>query len=132
MKITADTNVLLRLVLADDEAQGLAAVKAMEGATLVAISLQALCELSWVMERLYKTARPDIAAAIRSLIEAEHVVVNRAAVEAGLAIFDVGGDFADGVIAFDGRFHGGETFVTFDRKAVKLLKANGDAALLLA
>lgn len=46
MKITADANVLLRLVLADDEAQGLIAVEAMEGAVLVAISLQAMCELT--------------------------------------------------------------------------------------
>lgn len=83
------------------------------------------------MERLYKTARTDIAAAIRGLIETENVVVNRAAVEAGLAIFDAGGDFADGVIAFDGRFHGGRTFLSFDRKAVKLLQAHGDAAMLL-
>ena len=131
MKITADTNVLLRLILADDEAQSLAAVEAMEGASLVAISAHALCELSWVMERLYKTARPKIAAAIRGLIEAENVVINRPVVEAGLAILDAGGDFADGVIAFDGRFHGGETFVSFDKTAVKLLKEQGSAALLL-
>ncbi|MCC0014471.1 MAG: VapC toxin family PIN domain ribonuclease, partial [Rhodobiaceae bacterium] len=45
MKITADTNVLLRLVLADDEAQSLAAVEAMESATHVAISVHSLCEL---------------------------------------------------------------------------------------
>jgi predicted nucleic-acid-binding protein len=131
MKITADTNVLLRLVLADDEAQGFAAVEAMESANHVAISGHSLCELAWVLERLYKKTRPEIAAAIRGVINAENVVVNRLAVEAGLAIFDAGGDFADGVIAFDGRFHGGETFVSFDKTAVKLLKGQGAAALLL-
>src|SRR5690554_5816494 len=118
MKITADTNVLLRLILADDEAQGLAAVEAMESASLVAISVHSLCELVWVLERLYKKSLPEIAAALRGLIEAENVVVNRPVVEAGLAVLDVGGDFADGVIAFDGRFHGGETFVSFDKTAV--------------
>lgn len=131
MKITADTNVLLRLVLADDEAQGIAAVEAMESASLVAISVHSLCELAWVLERLYKKTRPEIAAAIRGVIEAENVVVNRPAVEAGLAVLDAGGDFADGVIAFDGQWLGGETFVSFDKTAVKLLKGQGTAAQLL-
>lgn len=77
MKITADTNVLLRLILADDEPQSLIAVETMERANLVAVSVHTLCELAWVMERLYKAARSDIAAAIRVLIEAENVVINR-------------------------------------------------------
>ena len=131
MRITADTNVLLRLILADDETQSLIAVETMEHANLVAVSVHTLCELAWVMERLYKTARPDIAVAIRALIEAENVVINRPMVEAGLTVLDAGGDFADGVIAFDGRFHGGETFVSFDKQAVKLLKKNGITALQL-
>lgn len=131
MNITADTNVLLRLILADDETQSLIAVETMERANLVAVSIHSLCELVWVMERLYKTARPDIVIAIRALIEAENVVINRPMVEAGLTVLDTGGDFADGVIAFDGRFHGGETFVSFDKQAVKLLQGQGIAALQL-
>ena len=83
------------------------------------------------MERLYKAARPDIAIAIRALIDAENVVINRPMVEAGLTVLDAGGDFADGVIAFDGRFHGGETFVSFDKQAVKLLQGQGIATLQL-
>ena len=131
MKITADTNVLLRLILADDEAQGLAAVEAMEGASLVAISVHSLCEFAWVLERLYGKDRTEIAAAIRGMVAAENVVVNLPAVEAGLAILDAGGDFADGVIAFDGRWLGGSRFVSFDKRAVKLLKEQGVAARLL-
>ena len=131
MKITADTNVLLRLVLADDEAQSLAAIEAMESATHVAISVHSLCELAWVLERLYKKSRADIAAAIRGLIDAENVVVNRPAVAMGLAVLDAGGDFADGAIAFDGQWLGGETFVSFDKTAVRLLDAQGIAAVLL-
>ncbi len=42
-----------------------------------------------------------------------------------------GGDFADGVIAFEGRRLGGETFVSFDRLAVKRLGAQAIPALLL-
>ena len=131
MKIAVDTNVLLRLVLADDEAQGLAALATMERASLVAISVHSLCEFAWVLERLYKKARPEIAAAIRGLIDAKNVVVNRPAIEAGLAVLDAGGDFADGVIAFDGRWLGADTFVSFDKAAVTLLKGQGTAAMLL-
>ncbi|MDP2370940.1 MAG: hypothetical protein Q8M25_22280 [Rhodoferax sp.] len=57
--------------------------------------------------------------------------VNRPAVEAGLLMLEAGGDFADGAIAYEGRWLGGETFVSFDRKAVSLLMAQGQSARLL-
>ncbi len=52
--------------------------------------------------------------------------------EAGLSLLEAGGDFADGVIAYEGRWLGGETFVSFDQKAVALLSQQGQAAQLLA
>ena len=58
-------------------------------------------------------------------------MVNRRAVEAGLALLDAGGDFADGVIAYEGNWLGAEVFVSFDKKAVKLLAAQDEAARLL-
>src|SRR4029453_3897395 len=125
MKITADTNVLLRLVVPGDEAQQSLAIETLKAADSVAISVHSLCELAWVMERSYHAPRPEIAAAIRLFMNTRNVVVNRPAVEAGLAVIDVGGDFADGAIAFDGQWLGGETFVSFDKKAVKLLEAQG-------
>jgi Predicted nucleic-acid-binding protein, contains PIN domain len=42
-----------------------------------------------------------------------------------------GDDFADGVIAFEGQWPGGEAFVSFDKKAVALLTAQGQFARLL-
>lgn len=39
---------------------------------------------------------------IRSLLESAAVRVDRPAIEAGLAMLVAGGDFADGVIAFEG------------------------------
>ena len=47
-------------------------------------------------------------------------------------MLDAGGDFADGVMAYEGRRMGAETFVSFDRKAVALLAAQGEAAQVLA
>ncbi|MER8991520.1 type II toxin-antitoxin system VapC family toxin [Mesorhizobium sp. M0678] len=131
MRVTADTNVLLRAYVADDEGQAAIAVDLLAKADIVAVSLQALCEFAWVLARQYQTEREDIAAAIRALLNTANVVVSRPAIEAGLSVLDAGGDFADGVIAFDGGWLGGETFVSFDRKAVKLLSAQGQSVQLL-
>jgi predicted nucleic-acid-binding protein len=61
----------------------------------------------------------------------ENVQLNRPAVDAGLSILEAGGDFADGVIAFGGRWLGADIFVSFDKNAVTLLKAAGQAARVL-
>ncbi len=132
MKITADTNVLLRLVLDDDPPQEVVAIDTLDDAELVAISLQSLCEFVWVLDRGYGKARADIAVAVRRLLDLHNVAVNRPAAEAGLRLLDTGGDFADGVIAYDGAWLGGQTFVSFDRKAVSLLTRQGRQARLLS
>jgi predicted nucleic-acid-binding protein len=131
LKITADTNVLLRIVVDDDKAQKQVATETLEDAEVVAVSVQSLCEFVWVLDRGYKTARRDIAAAVRRLLTIRNVAVNRPTVEAGLRLLEAGGDFADGVIAHDGSWLGGETFVSFDKKAVSLLAARGQQARLL-
>jgi predicted nucleic-acid-binding protein len=56
-----------------------------------------------------------------------NVVVNRPAVDAGLALLEAGGDFADGVIAYEGSWLGAEVFVSFDKNAVKLMEAQGES-----
>jgi len=89
-------------------------------------------EFVWVLERAYKVARADIAVAIRRLIDVGTVSVNRPAVDAGLRVLESGGDFADGVIAYDGNWLGGETFVSFDKRAVSLVRQQGQQARLLA
>ncbi len=58
--------------------------------------------------------------------------MNRPAVEAGLALLDAGADFPDCIIAHEGKWLGGETFVSFDKKAVTLLAQQGEATQLLA
>ena len=125
MKLAVDTNVLVRAVMRDHPAQSTAAAKLLTDAELIAIALPCLCEFVWVLLRTYKLTSDDAAAAIRALMATRNVELNRPAVEAGLATLDAGGDFADGVIAFEGRWLGGETFVSFDKKAVALLKAQG-------
>lgn len=58
-------------------------------------------------------------------------MADRPAVEAGLTIMAAGGDFADGVIAFDGRRLGGEIFASFDRRATSLVAEQGQAVHFL-
>ena len=131
MKITVDTNVLVRAVMRDDPAQASIAGNILVDAQLIAIALPCLCEFVWVLRRVYGLQTADVASAVRSLLIVANVEMNRPAVEAGLSVLDAGGDFADGVIAYEGNWLGGETFVSFDKKAVSLLSAQGQPARLL-
>jgi predicted nucleic-acid-binding protein len=132
MKITADTNVLIRAAVRDDVHQARKAAKVMQEADLVAVPIPVLCEFVWVLRRGYKRPVLDISDAIRRLMNGVNVVMNRPAVEAGLSVLDAGGDFADGIIAYEGDWLGGEEFVSFDSKAVSVLQSRGSRARLLS
>src|SRR3546814_13902952 len=125
LKITADTNVLLRFLLNEDRRQAAAAGKALSKASVIAIALPALCEVVWVLSQGYKMAASDIADALEVFLGSENIAVNRAAVDAGLGLLRAGGDFSDGAIAFEGMALGGSVFVSFDKKAVSSLKKQG-------
>ena len=131
MKVAVDTNVLVRAVVHDDPAQASVATKVLTDAELIAGALPCLCEFVRVLLRVYSFQPLDVATAIRALLAAANVEANRPAVEAGLSVLEAGGDFADGVIAYEGNWLGGETFVSFDKKAVALLTAQGQSARLL-
>jgi predicted nucleic-acid-binding protein len=132
MKITADTNVLLRAAVQDDPHQARQAIKALQQAELVAVPDPVLCELVLVLRRGYKTSVSEISDAIRRLLKTANVVMNRPAIEAGLAVLEAGGDFADGVIAYEGEWLGAEEFVSFDAKAISVLQSQGGRARLLS
>jgi len=131
MRIAVDTNVLVRAAVRDDAEQTESATRLMGRAEVVAIAVSSFCEFVWVLRSVYRFRSDEMAMAIRTVVAAQNVETNRLAVEAGLAMLDAGGDFADGVIAYEGTWLGGETFVSFDRKAVEMLKAQGVAARLL-
>lgn len=132
MRITPDTNVLLRAAVGDDPVQSPIAARALLGAERVAVATASLCEFAWVLMRGYKRNAHEVAGAIRALIDSETVEADRPAVEAGLAVLEAGGDFADGVIAFEGRRAGGVVFTSFDRDAVRKVKQTGGEAKLLS
>ena len=132
MKVTADTNVLIRAAVQDDLHQARRAAKILAKADLVAVPVPVLCEFVWVLRRGYRKSATDVSDAIRRLRRSPNMVMNRTAVEAGLSALDAGGDFADGVIAHEGEWLGAEEFVSFDSKAVSLLQAQGSRARLLS
>ena len=80
MKITADTNVLLRAAVMDDPTQSELAVAALLEAELVAAPLPALCEFVWVLMRGYKRSAGEVASALRKLAASASVAVDRPAV----------------------------------------------------
>jgi predicted nucleic acid-binding protein len=64
MKITADTNVLVRAAVQDDAHQARKATNILQQAELVAVPVPVLCEFVWVLHRGYKKSLPDISEAI--------------------------------------------------------------------
>jgi predicted nucleic-acid-binding protein len=131
MKIIADTNVLLRYILGDDPVQYKAAIKEMESATTVVVSNHALCEMVWVLRTRYEVSRGNIAKIVVLLRETARVAMDTEAADAGLKALEIGADFADGVIAHEGAWLGGEMFVSFDKKAVTALGKTGLKVKLL-
>lgn len=125
MRVTADTNLLVRVVTGDDETQARIAHHILARAELVAIPIPALCEFVWVLEFTYRYSTEQVVAAVRAIIDAPNVVTDRSAVEAGLAVQAEGGDFSDAVIAESGRSLGGGVFVSFDRRAVDRISRIG-------
>jgi predicted nucleic-acid-binding protein len=132
LRITADTNILVRAAVVDDPDQSRLAAAVLREAEIVAVTLPTLCEFVWVLARGHGEEPGAIATAIRRLVDSASVRVDRPAVDAGLAVFEAGGDFADGVIAFEGRRLGGSVFTSFDRRAVALIAATGAETRLLS
>jgi hypothetical protein len=49
-----------------------------------------------------------------------------------LSVLEAGGDFADGVLAYEGNWLGREELVSFDSKAISVLQALGSRVRLLS
>ena len=128
MRITLDTNVLLRTVLQDDAEQAEAAQDLLARATLLAIPIPVFCEFSWVLRRSYRQTARQVADTIQAICAIETVVTDNPAVDAGIKALRSGGDFADGAIAQQGENLGGSVLATFDLQALTILRQGGLAA----
>lgn len=134
MKAIVDTNVLLRFLVKSevDKVQNEAVAKLFNEADEIIIPTHVFCELVWVLTSLYKLSSEKIQSVIEMLMDSDPKLnIKEDEVEAGLEIMQRGGDFADGVNAYTGRImtHGQTVFVSFDKKAVRLLSEQGVTAM---
>jgi predicted nucleic-acid-binding protein len=121
LSIAVDTNVPVRYLTWDDEAQAEAAAGVIESGEVVAISVIVLCEFAWVLRRAYRYRTSEIADAIRRVVISRNVDVDRHAVEACLRMLAHGGDFADGIVQTDATRARCRHIVTFDQDFARLL-----------
>lgn len=96
MRVTADTNVLVRAFVLDDPTRSPAAIAALQNATVIVVTVPTLGEFVWVLCRAYRRSPAEV---IRRLLATDTVVADRPVIEERLAFMDAGGDFAEGVIA---------------------------------
>lgn len=116
-----DTNVLVRVLVEDDIEQTEQASAYVARNAPCWVNRIVLCEAVWVLQRLYRFDRPQIAAALKKVLRARHFEIeDPEAVKAGVAALEAGSDFADVVIAATNRARGCITIATFDKKAVRL------------
>lgn len=111
--IAADTNVALRLVLEDDEAQ-LASIAIVMAEQPLFLPLTVLLEVGWVLASRYQMKRHDLATALAALLALDGIEVARAKwVDWAIERFRAGADWADVIHLVASQKLAG--FATFDR-----------------
>jgi predicted nucleic-acid-binding protein len=124
--IGLDTNVLVRYLAQDDPVQSPLATDLFEHRLTEQepgfISIVAMAETVWVLERAYRLTAVEIAAAIERTLQAAVLVVeNEQEVFTAMTALKQGrGSFADALIAVLGLNAGCSHTVTFDRRALRL------------
>ena len=123
--IALDTNVLVRFLAQDDDAQFQVAAGLIEGCTSDApgyVCREVIIELVWVLERAYKYSREDIAEALLSIVTASQLSVENAQDIASVVNLyrDEGYDFADLMIRQSAQRSENRILKTFDQKLAKL------------
>jgi predicted nucleic-acid-binding protein len=123
--LALDTNVLVRFLVEDDEAQSARAAKLVARAVRQGNQLfvpdVVLCETVWVLRASYEVDRGAIADILQRLLKAAHLTfANSDALKRAAEAFARGkGDFADYVIREQARAAGCDHVVTFDRVLLK-------------
>ena len=124
--IGLDTNVLVRYLTQDDPVQSPQATDIVERRLTEEnpgfVSIVAMVETVWVLDRAYRLGTLEIAATIERLLQADMLVVeNEQEVFAALIALKEGqGSFADAVIAALGAKAGCSHTLSFDREALRL------------
>jgi len=124
--IGLDTNILVRYLAQDDPAQSAKATEILERRLTEKnpgfVSVVAMVETVWVLDRAYGFTAQEIATAVERLLQIEVLVVeNEQEVFSAMVALKQGrGSFADALIAELGARVGCTRTLTFDQKAVRL------------
>jgi predicted nucleic-acid-binding protein len=124
--IGLDTNILVRYLAQDDPVQSPRATELIERQLTEGnpgfVSVVAIAETAWVLERAYGLADHEIAAAIELMLGVEVFVVDseQEVFTAMIALKQGRGSFADALIGALGAKAGCSRTLTFDRKALRL------------
>ncbi len=124
--IGLDTNILIRYLTQDDPVQSAKATEILERRLTPKdpgfVSVVAMVETVWVLDRAYGLTSHDIATAIERLLQVEVLAVeNEQEVFTAMVALKQGrGSFADALIAELGARVGCTRTLTFDQKAARL------------
>jgi len=124
--IGLDTNILVRYFAQDDPIQSPKATEVIERRLTAEnrgfVSIVAMVETVWVLDRAYGLTEHEIANAIERALQADLLVVeNEQEVFTAMITLKEGrGAFADALIAALGARAGCVRTLTFDRKALRL------------
>jgi len=124
--IGLDTNILVRYLAQDDPIQSAKATEILEHRltekNLGFVSIVAMVETVWVLDRAYFLTPREIAAAIERLLQVDVLAIeNEQEVFTAMVVLKQGrGSFADALIAELGARVGCTRTLTFDRKVTRL------------
>src|SRR5436190_8248704 len=124
--IGLDTNILLRYLAQDDRVQSAKATEIIERRLSEEnpgfVSVVAMVETVWVLDRAYGLGSDEIAAAIERMLQIDVLVVEKEqeVFTAMIALKQGKGSFADALVAELGASAGCTHTLTFDTKAVRL------------
>jgi predicted nucleic-acid-binding protein len=124
--IGLDTNILVRYLAQDDPIQSPKATKIIEQRLTSEnpgyVSIVAMVETVWVLDRAYGLATHEIAAAVERVLQTDVLAVEneQEVFTAMIALKEGDGSFADAIIAALGAKAGCSSTLTFDQKARRL------------
>jgi len=124
--IGLDSNILVRYLTQDDPIQSPKATKVIERRLTEGnpgfVSIVAMVETVWVLDRAYELAANEIAAAVERMLQTSVLVVEneQEVFTAMIALKEGQGSFADALIVALGARVGCSRTLTFDQKALRL------------
>jgi predicted nucleic-acid-binding protein len=120
--IGVDTNILVRLVVADDPAQTEEAVRFLDQRCSperpALVNRVIVAETVWVLERAYRYRRDQVVDVLTRLLGTASIVVEDAAdVARAVELYREGAGFTDALVGVSNLRRGCTTTATFDRRA---------------